>query len=151
MIARWAGAAFAVAAVSFFLTGIWTYTFHSTVGTVLVNERYRFRPVGDYSQGKGSRFWKRTVEGIDICYEYRVAAQIHESCHVGAGVSHLTLSPLARAVWEDAQPGTEVPVYYFDAKPSISVLHKGPDWIAVFGLAVVSPFLFLLAKRLRSL
>ena len=150
-LARWAGGAFAVAAMSFLLAGLWTYTFNATVGTVLTNERKRIRPVGDYSHSRGIRFWKKTVEGIDICYEYNADGRVHESCHIGVGISHLTLSPLAREPWEDGQPGNEVLVYFSDSRPSFAVLHRGPDWIAVIGLAAISPFFFLLARRLRSI
>ena len=150
-LARTVGYAIAAATVALFLAGLWTYTFEPTIGLLLKNERTRVRPVGEYSFGKGSRCWKRTVEDIDVCYEYRPEAVIYESCRIGAGVSHLTLSPLRRAGWEEARVGDHVPVCYFSQRPGIAVLHRGPDWIMVFGLGILAPFFFVAAKRLCAL
>jgi len=125
--------------------GLWTYGFESTQGVLTKNETRRVRPVGDYV-GPRAGASRRTVEHIDVCYRYAVGAVTFDSCRIGAGVSHVTLSPLAREPWEQLRPGATVGVYYHRQHPNIAVLHRGPDWMMVGGLAVLG-FLFWFAAR----
>jgi hypothetical protein len=150
-LARLVGSALGLAAAVLLLAGLWTYTFDVTDGTLLKNEHRRIRPVGEYPTAKGSRLRRIPVEHIEACYRYHVGDSDLESCRIGAGVSHLTLSPLREESWERLRKGERVRVFYSSGRPAIAVLHRGPDWIMVLGLGGLAPFFFVAARKLAAL
>ncbi len=65
-------------------------------------------------------------------------------------MSSLTCLCIPIGILKDVSSGDKVPVYVLDALPSVSVLHPGPDYVALILLLIIGAAPWGLAQLIRQ-
>ncbi|MFU8833113.1 MAG: hypothetical protein ACNA7J_13310, partial [Wenzhouxiangella sp.] len=112
------------------MAGGWTFTFSEVEGRFRVAELGKEQMGGSYPGIPHVGSTPRSAPNYQVEYAYEVHGERYIGRRIGMGFRHWTLSPFSRMDWEyQAAPGATVTVYHSSSDPSLSVLHRGVDWL----------------------